>query len=129
MRNVDKYIVSVAHDILCAMSESGSDVMKYLPDDFQKFCAFDESYDGELVRKLVGWLKAGEKKYVVRVGEFYVGESREERFLSGKEVVVRKGYELFYTLAEALPLKEEELVEVAKAFSDCGKVSFMEYYG
>ena len=63
MKNVEKYIYQVAHDILCASSESGSDVERVMPKGvIVPFACFDESYESEQLEKVVDWLMAEEKE-------------------------------------------------------------------
>lgn len=68
-------------------------------------------------------------KYIVRVGELYVGEDREESSLGSKPIVLRKGYDLFYHLTEALPFSKEEVEDICTAFKDYGEIALMEYCG
>ena len=59
MRNVEKYIYQVAHDILCASSKSGSDVEQVMPKGIiVPFASFDESYQSAELEKVVDWLMA-----------------------------------------------------------------------
>ena len=63
MKNVEKYIYQVAHDILCASSESGSDVEQVMPEGLiTGFADFDESYESEQLKKVVIWLMSEEKE-------------------------------------------------------------------
>ena len=56
MKNCEKYAKEIAHDILCALSESGSDVAEVLPESMAYFCDFDPSYDSDEVTNLANWL-------------------------------------------------------------------------
>lgn len=63
MKNVEKYIYQVAHDILCASSESGSDVEQVMPEGLiTGFDNFDEDYDSEQLEKVVEWLMSEKKE-------------------------------------------------------------------
>lgn len=57
MRNLEKYVREIAHDILCASSESGSDVEQVMPEGIiNGFCNFDVNYDSDELDKVVDWL-------------------------------------------------------------------------
>ena len=61
MKNFEKYIKEIAHDILCADSESNSDIVSVLPKELQQlleYSTFDTSYDDERLVKLVEWLQS-----------------------------------------------------------------------
>ena len=56
MTNIEKYAKEVAHDILCALSESGSDIAEVLPYSLNYYYNFDPSFDSEEVNNLAKWL-------------------------------------------------------------------------
>jgi len=57
MKNLEKYVKEIAHDILCASSESGSDVEQKMPNGIiNGFSDFDTSYDSDELKKVVDWL-------------------------------------------------------------------------
>lgn len=59
LKNKDVFITEIAHDILCAMSESGSKVWEKLDQDFRDrfgLPQFDEDLEGEAVQDMVRWL-------------------------------------------------------------------------
>lgn len=61
MKNFEKYIKEIAHDILCTDSESGSDIVSVLPKELQQlleYSTFDTSYNDERLVKLVEWLQS-----------------------------------------------------------------------
>ena len=63
MKNLEKYVKEIAHDILCASSESGSDVEQKMPQDIiNGFYNFDTSYDSDELKKVVEWLMSEEKE-------------------------------------------------------------------
>ena len=63
MKNLEKYVKEIAHDILCASSESGSDIERIMPEGLiTVFADFDESYESEQLKKIVKWLMSEEKK-------------------------------------------------------------------
>jgi len=62
MKNLEKYIKEIAHDILTASSESGSDVEQKMPRGIiNGFANFDSSYDSDELKKVVDWLMSEEK--------------------------------------------------------------------
>ena len=56
MTNAQKFINEIAHDILCADSESGSDIVHHLPFEVRGY--FDTPYDDESIFTLVKWLQS-----------------------------------------------------------------------
>ena len=57
MRNMEKFVMQIAHDILCASSESGSHVEQVMPEGIiNGFADFDESYDSDTLQNVVDWL-------------------------------------------------------------------------
>lgn len=63
MKNLEKYVKEIAHDILCASSESGSDVEQVMPENLiQGIPFFDESYDSDTLKQVVDWLLSEEKE-------------------------------------------------------------------
>ena len=59
MKNLEKYVKEIAHDILCASSESGSDVERVMPKGvIVPPACFDESYNSAELEKVVDWLMA-----------------------------------------------------------------------
>ena len=66
MKNIEKYIEEIAHDILCADSEGGSNVVSFLPlpkelRQLLEHTIFDVPYKDERLVKLVEWLQSEEK--------------------------------------------------------------------
>lgn len=118
MKNCEKYVKAIAHDILCAQNEGNSDVLfNHMPGGEDIFGRYDEK---ELL-DIADWLleddgECSEKKYIVRLGLSFIGEERHFGWLGARRVLQKGGYVIVGSLSEAVPVRESEIPALRESF-------------